>query len=208
MGASMTSKSASPETAPDTSGSPAADTPRTDLPATVEVGRVIRPHGVRGEVKVEVWSDVPERFERGRELLLSSPRAGERRSTLRIETIRFDRGVALIRFAGVDDRESAEILRGAVLEVDRRDVPPAPDGIYYTWQLTGCVCFDAEQGELGRVRDVIEDGGGYLLCVRREAGGDLLIPFVDAFLDEVDVELGRIVLRLPPGLIEACTSGS
>lgn len=226
MGATMTSKSASRKQSESSEGS-VADTPRTDLPATVEVGKVIRPHGVRGEVKVEIWSDVPTRFKPGRELLLTSTasrsagrrKTADRQKTVRIETIRFDRAVALIGFAGFEDREAAETLRGAVLEVDRSEVPPAPDGVYYTWELTGCLCVDAEEGELGRVRDVIEDGGGYLLQVARGVGGedpesgdggkgDLLIPFVDAFLDEVDVVHGRIDLRLPPGLIETCTSGS
>ncbi len=172
---------------------------RADLPERVAVGRVLRPHGVRGEVVVEVLSDVPGRLAPGR-------RVWAARRTLAVESYRVHKTGALVRFAGFEDRDQAEELRDALLEVDRSEVPAAPEGTYYWYQLLGCRCWvDGE--DLGEVTDLVEDGGGLLLVVSKE-GRQVPIPFVQSFLKEVDVERGRIELDLPEGLLEACASGS
>ena len=132
---------------------------------------------------------------------------GGRSRRVHLERVRPERGHLLIRLTGIDDRDAAEELRNARLEVDPDQVPEAPEGFYYHFQLEGCRCRDAEAGELGEVVEVVEDGGGSLLRVARE-GSSLLIPFVDDFLERVDVEEKQIDLRLPPGLIELCTSKS
>ena len=178
------------------------------VPSTEErvlVGEVVRPHGLRGDLKVEIHSDVEERFAPGARLLLS-PRKGRPR-WVRVLANRPTKGGSLLRFDGIDDRDQAEAVRGATLEVDRDQVPEAPDGCYYYFELVGCRCFDAREGDLGIVEDVVEDGGGTLLTLRAD-GRTLLVPFVDAFLDEVDTKAQRIDVTLPEGLVEACASRS
>ena len=113
----------------------------------------------------------------------------------------------IVRFEGIDDRDQAEELRGISLEVDRSEVPPAPPGSFYYYELVDCECVDRRAGSLGRVIDVIEDGGGVLLEVQSDRG-TLLIPFVLAYLESTDVERGLLELDLPEGLIETCTSTS
>lgn len=181
-----------------TENGPPADT-RADLPERVAVGRVLRPHGVRGEVVVEVLSDVPERLAPGSRLW-----AGGRQVT--VESHRPHKSGALLLFAGVDDRDRAEELRDALLEVDRSRVPEAPEGTYYWYQLLGCRC-SVDGQDLGKVTDLLEDGGGLLLVVS-DGERQVPIPFVQSFLKEVDVEHGRIELDLPEGLLEACASRS
>jgi 16S rRNA processing protein RimM len=177
---------------------------RADLPERVAVGRVLRPHGVRGEVVVEVLSDVPGRLAPGRSLKASW--AGRPARNLTVESYRVHKTGALVRFAGAEDRDQAEELRDALLEVDRSEVPDAPEGTYYWYQLLGCRC-SVDGEDLGEVTDLVEDGGGLLLVVSKE-GRQVPIPFVQSFLKEVDVERGRIELDLPEGLLEACASGS
>lgn len=92
------------------------------------------------------------------------------------------------------------------LEVPRSEVPEAPAGTYYHWQLLGCRC-RAGSEDLGTVVEVVEDGGGLLLICESE-GRKVPVPFVAEFLREVDVAGGRIELDLPPGLLEACASRS
>lgn len=196
----MASKSANPDASRAGSRRSTADT------ETVLVGRVLRPHGLRGEVKIEVLSDVAERFDAGRELWWVKP--GTPRRRLRISTFRAIRGGALLGFEGLASREDSEALRGGRLEVGVGEVPAAPAGCYYHFELIGCRCFDAEHGELGEVVDVLEDGGGDLLRLLQADGLSLLVPFVGDFLVAVDVEAGRIDLRLPPGLVESCVSRS
>lgn len=170
----------------------------------VLVGRICRPHGVRGEVSVEVESDVPERFAPGSPLTLCDA-AGRR--PIEVATVRRHHGRLLVGFSGVSDRESAALLRGAVLEVSCDLTPPAEPGSYYHFELVGCRCSDRASGELGRVVDVIEDGGGVLLEVS-DGQRALLVPFVRSFLVAVDRQASSIEFDLPPGLLETCTSPS
>lgn len=189
----MSSRSGSPEPTEDSAEE------------TVLVGVLSRPHGIRGELRVEVHSDNPARFEPGSELLLV-PTRGPRRP-VRVRRFRRVRSGGLIALEGCETRDEAAELQGARLEVERSRVPAAPAGFYYEYELVGCRCFEAVHGELGEVVDLVEDGGGHLLQIRRGTS-ELLVPFVEAFLERVDVESGRIDLRLPPGLVEICASGS
>lgn len=170
---------------------------------TVVVGRVLRPHGVKGESVVEVETDRDDRFATGAELVceLATGARG-----LVVESSRPHKGRLLVRFTGVSDRDLAEELRGGVLCVSRDSVEAAPEGAYYYFELVGCQVVDATAGVLGAVTDVIEDGGGLLLEVGGDAG--VLVPFVHAYLTRVDVAARRIDVRLPPGLIETCGSTS
>jgi 16S rRNA processing protein RimM len=181
---------------------------RDDLPESVAVGRVLRPHGVRGEVVVQVLSDVPGRFDKGSRVV--GVREGAPPVTLTVAVSRPHKTGAVVRFEGFEDPDQADELRGLDLEVPRSEVPPAPPGTYYQYELLGCLCrHQGEEGEelLGRVVEVVEDGGGLMLIVAGE-GRRVPVPFVQAFLREVDVESGRIDLSLPPGFLEACESRS
>lgn len=175
------------------------------LPALVRVGRIRKPHGVRGEVAVEVSSDTPDRLAPGSALVVTTPEAGERR--LVVASSRPHKDVMLVRFEGIEGRDRVEELRDRWLEVERERVPPAPAGAYYFYELQGCVCRTVEGVELGRVSEVVEDGGGILLELEA-AGKRLLVPFVRAYVRSVDVAAGQIELDLPPGMIETCTSTS
>lgn len=174
----------------------------------VAVGRILRPHGLRGEVVAVVLTDAPHRFDPGSSLLLT--RAGEPPAELVVaarcaETSpRVGQATVRLRFAGIDDRAAAAALRGGWLEIERSRVPPAPPGTYYHYELLGCRC--ASGGEdLGAVVEVVEDGGGLLLLVS-DGRRQVPVPFAARFLRTVDVAHARIELELPPGLIEACAS--
>ena len=184
---------------------------KTTSDQTVEVGRVHAAHGVRGEVSVEPYSEVEGRFAPGARL---RPARLAGASVLTVETVRPPKGRLLIRFEGVADRDAAEALRGTVLEVPRDEVPEPPADTWYHFQLVGCRCHDAREGDLGEVVGVTEDGGGVLLDVR-DGSRRLLIPFVRAMVKRVEpagaegaTAGGRIELELPEGLVEACASKS
>jgi 16S rRNA processing protein RimM len=123
-----------------------------------------------------------------------------------VEASRPFKGGLLVRLAGLADRDAVEALRGGILEVERARVPKAPEGTYYHYELLGCRCSDGGE-ELGRVVDLEEDGGGLMLIVS-DGKRRVPVPFVDRFLKRVDVARGEIELDLPPGLLEACASGS
>jgi 16S rRNA processing protein RimM len=124
-----------------------------------------------------------------------------------VATSRRQGKVLVLRLEGCEDRDQAEALRGGLLEVASSEVPPAPEGAWYHYQLVGCRVVDETAGELGRVVEVIEDGGGVLLEIQ-VAAGRLLLPFVEAYLVELDVAGGLIRTDVPGGLIETCISTS
>ena len=175
------------------------------LPKTVVVGRVGKPHGVRGEFTIEVLTDVPDRFSVGERLLLSRSTTASRAVT--VVTSRAHGNARVIRLQGIENREEAEELRGALLEVKRDHVPAPPPGSYYHYQLVGCRCVDRTSGDLGRVVEVVEDGGGWILEID-DAGRRILLPFVQAYLVRVDVASALIETDVPPELIKTCASTS
>jgi 16S rRNA processing protein RimM len=179
---------------------------RDDLPETVAVGRILRPHGVRGEVVVQVLSDVPDRFKAGSRILGVREGAPAPPVVLTVATSRAHKTGAVVRFEGFEDPDQAGELRGLDLEVPRAEVPKAPSGTYYQYELLGCLCRNDGE-ELGRVIEVVEDGGGLMLIVAGE-GRRVPVPFVKEFLRRVDVAAGEIDLSLPPGFLEICASGS
>jgi len=127
--------------------------------------------------------------------------------SVRIAASRPYRELLLIRFEGLADRDAVEPLRGTWLEAEPAGTETLEEDTYFHYQLVGCRCRDRAAGDLGRVVDVVEDGGGALLIVESERKR-LPVPFVREFVAEVDVEGRRIELELPPGLIETCTSRS
>jgi 16S rRNA processing protein RimM len=166
---------------------------------TLVVGRIGRPHGIRGEVTVEVRTDDPDaRFAPGT-VLATEP---EQTGPLTIERARWHSGRLLLQFAGVEDRDEAEELRGTWLVVDYADVPPSDDpDEFHDQELLGLDVVTVGGAEIGTVTEV-RHGGQDLLVIDRPGGGEALVPFVAALVPEVDVAAGRLVIDPPPGLIE------
>ncbi len=184
----------------------AARATATPPPATVVVGRILRAHGLRGELVVAELSDVPDRLAAGSEcLLVEEGRPG--RPVRILGARRLGRELGLI-LEGCADRDAAEELRGAFLEIAISQVPAAPSGSYWQHELLGCQVVDERDGDLGVVAELVDAGGGVLLAVARGAEGKtrLLVPFAAEYLVRVDVAARRIDLALPEGLIEACES--
>lgn len=162
------------------------------------VGRIGRPHGVRGEVTIDVRTDEPEtRFAAGTTVATDPVTAGP----LTIERARWHSGRLLVRFAGIGDRDAAEELRGTWLVVDPGDISPSADpDDFHDQELIGLAVVTADGADVGQVSDVLHHGQD--LLVVRGAGGEKLVPFVAALVPEVDVPGGRLVIDPPPGLLD------
>ncbi|MCA2221398.1 ribosome maturation factor RimM [Nonomuraea aurantiaca] len=162
------------------------------------VGRIGRPHGVRGDVTVEVRTDDPElRFPVGATIATDPADRGP----LVIESRRWHKGALLITFAGVTQRDTAEELRGTMLVIDSDEVVPSDDpDEFHDHQLIGLTVVTVSDEAVGEVTDVLHHGQD-LLVVRRSGQDDALIPFVRALVPEVDLEGGRLVVDPPEGLL-------
>ena len=165
----------------------------------VVVGRIGRPHGIKGEVTVEPRTDEPdERFAPGAVLLLDSP-ARE----LVVERMHWHSGRLLIAFRGVADRTAAEGLRGLLLHVERADdeLPDDPDE-FYDSSLEGCTVVLTDGSLVGVVAEVVHLPAQDLLAVRREGRSEVLVPFVEQIVPSVDLAARQIVIDPPGGLLD------
>lgn len=170
----------------------------------VVVGRVGKPHGLRGEVTLDVRTDEPElRFAAGA-TLRAVPPAGSAStlSTLTVSTTRWHQGVLLVRFEELPDRTAAESARGTVLHATlAADAAPEDPEEFYAHQLVGLAAYDLDGTHLGEVTALATGAAQDLLTVRTPDGRDALVPFVTALVPEVDVAGGRIVVADRPGLV-------
>jgi 16S rRNA processing protein RimM len=179
--------------------------PRLGGVDTVEVvvGRIGKPHGLRGEVTVDVRTDEPDRrFVAGARLAAEPPRGSASGLTsLEIQTLRWHQTTLLVKFAELADRTAAEGARGTLLlaHLDPEEAPEDPEE-FYDHQLVGLRVDDLDGTVIGEVTGVLH-GAQDLLQVRAADGRDALVPFVAALVPEVDVAGGRVVVADRPGLV-------
>nr|BFD82443.1 ribosome maturation factor RimM [Streptomyces sp. Xyl84] len=164
------------------------------------VARIGRAHGIKGEVTVEVRTDEPElRLAPGAVLATDPASAGP----LTIETGRVHSGRLLLRFEGVADRTAAEALRNTLLiaDVDPDELPEEEDE-YYDHQLIDLDVVTEDGTEVGRITEISHLPSQDLFIVERADGSEVMIPFVQEIVTEIDLEEQRAVIAPPPGLID------
>lgn len=166
----------------------------------VITGKIVSAHGIKGEVKVKPMTDNPRRFRRGNSFYIE----GEDGTFLLTSARETATDVLIVKFKGVDDRNYAEKLRGSLLEVDAEDVPPLPEGEYYHFQLYEMEVFEEDGTRLGILSAFVESGANDVYQIDCENGDRLLIPAIDPVIRSVDVENKKMIVRLLPGLREAC----
>ena len=168
------------------------------------VGRVVKAHGVTGEIVVEIRTDDPDtRFLPGT-ALRAKPSRGGAEHTYVIDSVREHGGRLLMRLDGVADRDAADALRGTVFVVDSADLPPIEDpDEFYDHQLEGLRVQTIAGRQVGTVAEVLHTAAGELLAVRAERdGGEVLVPFVSAIVTSVSLADQTIEIDPPEGLLE------
>lgn len=173
-----------------------AGAPPSAPPAFLMVGKLHRPHGVRGEMIMSVMTDFPERLVPETVIYL-----GIEHQPMTIKTIRHHNRGVLIAFVGYDSREAVDHLRNQDLFVRTEDRPPLPDGEYYVHEIIGLEVI-TEGGEvLGRVADWFETGANGVFVVRDEEGKEILLPDIDEIVVKIDLEKGEMTVHLLEGLV-------
>ncbi|GGT49701.1 ribosome maturation factor RimM [Streptomyces purpureus] len=164
------------------------------------VARIGRAHGIKGEVTVEVRTDEPElRLGPGAVLLTDPASAGP----LTIETGRVHSGRLLLRFEGVRDRNAAEALRNTLLIADvDPDERPEDEDEFYDHQLMDLDVVLADGTEIGRIAEISHLPSQDLFIVERPDGTELMIPFVEEIVTDIDLAEQKAVINPPPGLID------
>jgi len=163
---------------------------------------VVKTQGRRGEVAVEILSDVPDRFAAGMKLLALPRESNTNRRELEVEELWPHKRLLVLKFAGVDSISDAEMLVGCELQVPRSRRSELQSGWNYVSDLVGCSVLDQGR-EIGRIEDVqFGAGEAPLLIVREASGRRVEVPFAEAYLDSVDVDRKRVRMKLPEGLLE------
>jgi 16S rRNA processing protein RimM len=160
------------------------------------VGRVVRPHGVRGGLIVDAYSEAIEALRPGGQVLL-----GEQKQPGRLQSCKRHADRYLVFLEGVEDREQAEELRGAEIAIPFDDAGPLPEGAYYHWQVLGLRVEEDGGQELGHISEILETGANDVYVVKRADGGEVLLPAISSVIREVDLEHGIMRVHLIPGLL-------
>ncbi len=168
---------------------------RQSEPRYLAVGRILRPWGVRGDLKVKILTEDPARFE-----WLETVYVGPLFVPHRVERARLHGGAVLLKLTGCDDCNAAEAFRGLLIQVDIRDALPLKEGEYWVHQIVGLQVHTPEGDLLGVVQEVLETGANDVYVVRARSGREVLIPALESVVLEIDPAAGRMVVQLPDGL--------
>ena len=161
------------------------------------VGRVSRPHGLRGDLLLESLSEILDSVHPGASVYL-----GKRSEPSRVASLRRHGRNYLMSLEGCTDRASAESFRGEEVRLRLEEAAPLSPGRYYYWQIIGLRVASDEGTVLGVVRQILETGANDVYIVQTESGKDLLLPAITSVIRKVDLEKGEIEVHLIPGLVE------
>jgi 16S rRNA processing protein RimM len=166
-------------------------------PCFIAIGRIVRPHGVRGEVAVKVLSDFPKRFDTIAVVYLGDAMEAE---PWRVTATRWHQDRVLLTLQGCEDRTAADRLRGLLVQIPIEEVMPLPEGEYYTYELIGLEVVTREGEDLGRLSDILFTDANDVYVVIG-ARGQILLPAIADVIERVDLEAGQMVVRLIEGLV-------
>lgn len=164
-------------------------------PAQLIIGRVLKPFGVRGELKVEILTDFPERFASLRQVLL-----GDDAKSFAVESARLHSGAALIKLAGVDTPEDAAKLREQFVRVAVEDAVALPAGHLYLYQLIGLRVKTVDGTALGEITDVLDTHANDVYIVS-DGTREILLPAIPDVVKEIHLERGEMIVELIEGLL-------
>lgn len=164
--------------------------PLTGEPVFLSVGKLRRPHGLAGEILMEVMTDFPERMRRGRELLL-----GETHTPVELEKSRVHPPFLLLKFRGIDTPEEVGKFRNCMVYVRADSLPALPEGQYYHHQLVGLQVVSEDGRLLGELTEVMETGANDVYVVTAEDGKETLLPAIDAVILSIDLAQKTMTVR-------------
>jgi 16S rRNA processing protein RimM len=163
------------------------------------VGKIGRPHGIRGEIKVIPCGDWPDSVLQSQKFLLRLGQENEK--WLATETARKHGNAFLIKLSGVDSRDAAGKLRGGLLLLRKESLPPLEENTYYIDDLIGLKVITTEGLIIGRLDDVFQ-GGAHDIYVVKDGEREVMVPAVKAYIKCVDISAGTMIIEAVEGLLD------
>ena len=164
----------------------------------LEVGQIVNTFGIKGEVKVIPFTDDIKRFDELKNVYVKTKKESKQ---YKVENVKYHKNMVLIKLEGINNVESAETLRNAFLEIDRKDAIPLEKGTYFIADLIGLEVYTEEGKLLGKVDDIYNTGSNDIYVVKDELGKQILLPGIKEVIKEVLLEQEKIIVHLIPGLI-------
>lgn len=163
----------------------------------LELGQIVNVKGLKGEVKVNSFTDDNTKFERIPKVFI------KRKETLteyEIEKVGYNKNQVIIKFKNINTVEEAEKLRNSYIVVDREIFGELPEGVYYIADLIGLDVFTEANEYLGKVYDIFSTGSNDVYVVKDDTGKQKLLPGIDEVIKVIDIEAGKIIVNLIEGL--------
>jgi 16S rRNA processing protein RimM len=164
----------------------------------LEVGQIVNTFGIKGEVKVNPFTEDVTKFERLKEIFV------EKKNELlkfQIENVKYNKNVVILKLKGIETPEEAEKYRNCYIKIDRKNEPKLPEGQYYIVDLIGLEVYTDENKLLGKVDDIYNYGSSDIYVVKDEMGKQILLPGTQEVLKQVDLENKKIIVHIIKGLI-------
>jgi 16S rRNA processing protein RimM len=171
------------------SGSPVGE------PLYLSVGFLRRPHGLQGEIIMDLHTDFPERMKRGRKLFV-----GEEYKPMTLEAVREHGKGMLVKFKNIETSEDAGLYRNQWVFIKAKDAPPLPDGQIYQYEMIGFKVVDENENPLGTLVEILETGANDVYVVKNDSGKELLLPAIPSVMLDLDTDRGLLKVHLLEGL--------
>jgi 16S rRNA processing protein RimM len=171
------------------SGSPAGE------PVYLVIGYLRRPHGVSGEIIMDLHTDFPERIKSGRKILI-----GEKYQPYTLDTVRPHGNGLLVSLVGVETPEEVGKFRNQWVYVKATDVPPLPEGKHYQYEMVGLDVVDESGNPLGKLVEILETGANDVYIVRDDSGKEILLPAIPSVILNVDMDQRTMKVHILEGL--------
>lgn len=184
-----------PEIPPETQRNNCKGSPQPGEPLFLAIGRLRRPHGVKGEIIMEVLTNFPDRLHANMLVCV-----GEEHELHEIEQLRSHNKAVIIKFTGLDDRDQVGRLRNEIVYLQSADYPELPEGEYYYFQLLGLLVLDESGKELGYLVEILETGANDVYVVRSADGNEILLPAIHSVILEVNLDRREIRVHPPEWL--------
>jgi 16S rRNA processing protein RimM len=168
-------------------------------PAFLVIGQMLRPHGVRGEMRTAIHTGLPERFTWLDEVYVGYDPEDENPQPYTVENVRFHQGHVLVKLRGFDGRDEIDELRGKWLMVPVAEAVPLEEDEVFFYQLEGLEVYTDAGEYLGKLTEVMETGANEVFVVQGPRG-EILLPNTEEVVQQVDLEAGQVVITPLPGL--------
>lgn len=168
-----------------------------DQPQYLVVGEVLKPWGFRGELKIKILTDYPNRLVKHKTLFL-----GAETRAYQVERARLHSSYLLVKFVGYETDTSVAKLRGELVQIPVEQAAKLKKGQYYHHQIIGLRVVTTTAQELGPIAEILETGANDVYLVRTPAGKELLIPAIKSVVKNIDLAAQTMTVELLPGLVE------